>query len=209
MATPTIQPFSIRNHDAIGYWSSDYCRFFEAAKLQLAELEVVVAQVKVQWPIPEDQTLRDGQNYPELLALTRKRDLLTDSVKIFSAMAVEGFLNFYGVVRLGESDYVSHFERLGLVPKIRVLLLVCDSLSIAKLHPLVTVLGRIAERRNSLVHPKAKELPGYLAFEERSGTKVPDVAREIVSDMEGFFREFVAAVPEAAHLVPSAKAATA
>lgn len=202
MNTQTRQPFSIRNHDAVGFWLSDDRRFFEAAKLQLGELEVVAAQVKAQWPIPGDQTLRDGQSHPELWSLTRKRDLLSDSVKIFAAIAVEGFLNYYGIVRLGEPEFVTHFERLGLVPKIRALLLVCDSLSVAKDDPLVTVLIRIAERRNSLVHPKAKELPGYLAAEKRGGTAIPDAAREAVADMEEFFREFVAAVPEASHLVP-------
>jgi len=202
MNTPTRQPFSIRNHDAVGFWLSDDRRFFEAAKLQLGELEVIAAQVKAQWPIPEGQALRDGHNYPELWLLARRRDLLSDSVLIFSAMAVEGFLNYYGVVRLGESEYVYHFERLGLVPKIRTLLLICDSLSVAKVDPLVTVLNRIAERRNSLVHPKAKELPSYRADQERGGTATPETAREAVADMEEFFREFVTAVPEAAHLVP-------
>lgn len=202
MTTPTRRPFSIRNHDAVGYWLSDDRRFFEAAKLQLSELEIVSAQVKKQWPIPQGQTLRDGQNFPELWSLTRKRDLLSDSVIIFCAMAVEGFLNYYGVVRLGEPEYVTHFERLGLVPKIRALLLVCDSLSVARVDPLVTVLSRIAERRNSLVHPKAKELVGYMGADKLGGTEIPETARTSVADMEEFFREFVAAIPEAAHLVP-------
>jgi hypothetical protein len=202
MGTQTRQPFSIRNHDAVGFWLSDDRRFFEAAKLQLCELEVAVAQVKAQWPIPGGQTLRDGQNHPELWSLTRKRDLLSDSVKIFTAMAVEGFLNYYGVVRLGETEYRTHFERLSSVQKIRALLLVCDSLSITQVDPLVKVLERIAERRNSLVHPKAKELPDALAAEERGGTAIPEAAREAVADMEEFFREFVAAVPKASHLVP-------
>jgi len=201
MTAPTRQPFSIHNHDALGYWLSDGGRFFEAARLQLCDLELVTAQVKEQWPITECETLREGDKYPELWSLVRKRDLLSDSVKIYSAMAVEGFLNYYGVVRLGEAEYVTHFERLGLVPKVRILLLVCDSLSIADSDALVKVLVRIAKRRNLLVHPKAKELSGYLPAEERGGDKIPEVAREAVEDMEQFFREFVTAVPQASHLV--------
>ena len=195
-------PFSIRNHNTLGYWLSDDKRFFEAARLQLCELELVAAQAKELWPIPEGETLRDGDKYPELWTLVRKRDLLSDSVKIFSAMAVEGFLNYYGVVRLGEAEYGTHFERLGLVPKIRVLLLICDSLSIADTDALIKVLARIAQRRNSLVHPKANELPGYLPAEERGGDKIPEAAQEAVADMEQFFREFVTAIPQAEHLVP-------
>lgn len=192
----------MRDHYAFGYWLSDHVRFFEAARLQLVELELVTSRVKEQWPIPEGETLRDGAKHPELLALVRKRDLLSDSVKIFSAMAVEGFLNYYGVVRLGEDEYGTHFERLGLVPKIRVLLLICDSLSVASNDTLIKVLDRIAKRRNTLVHPKAKERPGYLSAEERGGDKVPEAAQEAVADMEQFFQEFVTAVPQVAHLVP-------
>ena len=117
-------------------------------------------------------------------------------------MAVEGFLNYYGVVRLGENEYATHFERLGLIPKLRALLLVCDSLSVSKNDPLVTLLDRIAQRRNNLLRAKAKELPAYAPAEERPGDKIPDGARQAVSDMDAFFQEFASAVPDAKHLVP-------
>lgn len=202
MSKPTRRSFSVRNHDALGYWLSDDRRFADAARLQLKELEAIVEQVKAEWPIPASETLSYGENYPGLWALVRKRDLQSDSVKIFSAMAVEGFLNYYGVVRLGEAEFNAHFERLGLIPKIRALLLVCDSLSVTESDPLIKALNRIAQRRNALVHPKAKELSGYLPAAERGGSSVPEAAREAVADMEEFFREFVVAVPNASHLVP-------
>jgi hypothetical protein len=202
MSKPTRRSFSVRNHDALGYWLSDDRRFAEAARLQLKELEAIVEQVKAAWPILAGETLIDGENYPVLMALVRKRDLQSDSVKIFSAMAVEGFLNYYGVVRLGETEFNAHFERLGLIPKIRALLLVCDLLSVTDSDPLIKALNRIAQRRNALVHPKAKELSGYLPATERGGSSVPEAACEAVADMEEFFREFVVAVPNASHLVP-------
>ena len=149
------------------------------------------------------ETLRDNEYSPELWALVRKRDLLSDSVRAFSAMAVEAFLNFYGVVRLGEEEYSTHFERLGPIPKLRQLLLVCDRLSIAERDPLVKTLHRVAKSRNSLVHPEAQELPGYVPAEARGGVKIPEAAREAVRDMELFFEQFVDAVPNAPHLVPS------
>lgn len=201
MNKTTRELFSIRNHDALGYWLSEHCRFAEAARIQLKELEAIVAQVRAEWPIPASETL-DGQKHPALWALVRRRDLLSDSVKIFSAMAVEGFLNYYGVVRLGEAEFNAHFEKLGLIPKVRTLLLMCDSLSIAESDPLIKALNRIARRRNTLVHPKAKELSGYVPASERGVSSVPEVARDAVADMEEFFREFVLAVPNAGHLVP-------
>ena len=43
-----------------------------------------------------------------------ERDALADSIVLFSAMAVEAFINYYGVVRLGEQQFNAHFERLRL-----------------------------------------------------------------------------------------------
>lgn len=63
-------------------------------------------------------------------------------------------------------------------------------------------LNRIAQRRNTLVHAKAMELTGYVPAEEQSGDKIPEAAREAVTDMEKFFREFVMTVPDATHLIP-------
>ena len=60
--------------------------------------------------------------------------------RLYAAMAVEGFLNWYGVFRLGEEIFNQHFERLGLVPKLRVLLLVCDSIHVGKGDQVVLVL---------------------------------------------------------------------
>jgi hypothetical protein len=117
-------------------------------------------------------------------------------------MTVEGFLNYYGVVRLGEKEYIDHIERLGIIPKLRMLLLICDSLAVSEADSLVKIIKRIAQRRNLLVHPKAKELNGYIPADERPGDKIPEAAREAVKDMEDFFREFIVAVPQASHLIP-------
>jgi len=46
------------------------------------------------------------------------------------------------------------------------------------------------------------ELTGYVPAEEQSGDKIPEAAREAVTDMEKFFREFVMTVPDATHLIP-------
>jgi len=201
--TPTRKAFALRSHHAEGAWSSDDRRHFENASRLLGELEVVAQQVIQQWPLPADQTVRDAEKeHPELWALVRKRDQLSDSVQIFAAMAVEGFLNYYGVVRLGEAEFNSHFERLGLIPKLRTLLLVCDSLSISSNDALVHLLGRIADGRNALVHPKAKEYPGYVPSEQRPSVRIPGAARETVASMRAFFEQFLELVPDAKHLVP-------
>lgn len=205
MNNPTRKEFILRTCDGEGWWLSDDRRFAENARSLLVEFEVIVEEVNAAWPKPLNETVRDNEHSPELWALARKRDLLSDSIRAFSAMAVEAFLNFYGVVRFGEKEYSTHFERLGLVPKLRQLLLICNRLSITERDPLVETLQRIAESRNSLVHPKAKELPNYVPAEDRPGIKIPEAARDAVRNMELFFEQFVDAVPDSRHLVPPKK----
>jgi hypothetical protein len=202
MTQITRKPFAVRPHSVTGAWSSDDRRHAESARQLLAELEIACNDVLAAWPLPPSQTVRDAESeYPDLYKLVRKRDRLCDSVRIFSAMAVEGFLNYYGVVRLGEQEFNTHFERMGIIPKLRALLLVCDGLSISPTDPLVKALERVASGRNSLVHPKAKEFPGYVPAEERPSVPIPQAAGDAVEAMDQFFREFVVLVPASAQLI--------
>lgn len=195
--------FTIRPHGTPGVWASDHRRHAESAEHLLQELETVCIQEIEQWPLPAGKAVRNAKSdYPELYALNRKRDRLSDSVTIFAAFAVEGFLNFYGVVRLGESVFNEHFERLGLVSKLRLLLLICDSISVSKEDPLVRTLVQLANGRNSLSHPKSKEYSPLLPAEERPSVLIPKAARDAVTNMKSFFAQFVALVPEAMNLVP-------
>src|SRR6266404_3486067 len=115
--------------EAVGLYLSDLHIFPRRARECLTKLEIVAADVKQKWPIPLDQTLDHAKKkYPDLEGLAFERDLLSDSVLIFSAMAVEGFLNYYGVVRMGEAEFTRNFERLGIIAKLRAELLFCDSI---------------------------------------------------------------------------------
>lgn len=195
MATTERKSFELRPHDALGKWQSNDRRYKAYAHELLAELEALCAEVFSKWPIEAGASIHDPQNHPELWKLTRLRDRTSDSVCIYAAMAVEGFLNFYGVMRLGQPVFDEHFERSGLVPKLRSLLLVCDALEIKRNDPIVLLLDNVAQTRNSLVHPKAKEVVGIVETHEGVGTKIPDAARETVSNMEAFFEQFAQAVP--------------
>ena len=202
MATPVRKSFALRPHSLNANFSTETNRFHDLAIELLEELEAAVIAVKQQWPVPLGQRLKQWEATPELWALARRRYLLSDSVRIFAAVAIEGFLNFYGVLRIGEADYNAHFERLGMVPKLRQLLLVCDGVSVATADPLVKSLMCVAEGRNALVHPKAKELQGDLSDHLKHGELLPEVAREAVAEMRSFFREFSSLVPASHHLTP-------
>lgn len=203
MTQSTRKSFKIRPHFQRGHWLTDVDRFAENAKALLSELEDTVADVNAAWPKPLNESVRQDECSSELWKLVRKRDLLSDSTRTFSAMAVEAFLNFYGVVRLGEKEFSSHFEKLGLTPKLRQLLLICDGISLDEKDPIVICLRQLAETRNSLLHPKTKELTGFVSAKDRTdGIDIPSVAQNAVRNMDAFFEFFGEIVPDARTLLP-------
>ena len=197
----SVPSFSLRPHDSLGTWESRDKRFRQDSHELLAQLEQICQEVLDTWPRENGPIISDRSLYPELWKLAKLRDRTSDMVRIYAAMAAEGFLNFYGVLRLGQQVYDEHFERMSLIPKLRALLLVCDSVNIPKSHPAVLSLDKIAQSRNSLVHPKTKELDDGPGSKRRTSIKVPDAARESVRHMELFFTEFERIVPQAGHLV--------
>jgi len=195
------KPF-VRPLDSEGHWLADDRRHFENTHLLLAELEQVNAEVIKQWPKSLSESVKKNETTKAHWKLTRKRDLLSDSVKVFSAISVEAFLNFYGVYRLGEAQFHPELEKLFFKAQLIRLLKVCDEIDLTESHEIIKVAKKITTRRNLIVHPKTHEISGYLSAKDRGGDKVPDVAREAVSDMALFFQHFVELVPGAALQIP-------
>lgn len=191
--------FALRPHDPDGTWESNDGRYRLYAHELLGEHKALCADVIRLWPKDAGSAITNPLQYPEITRLAKKRDQSSDTTRIFAAMAVEGYLNFYGVLRLGQQVFDEHFERMGLVPKLRALLLFCDQLNIPRNDPLVLALDNIARSRNLLVHPKAIEVVGNPATHQRSSFPMPQTAEQAVANMELFFDAFVAAVPEAAN----------
>jgi hypothetical protein len=108
-----------------------------------------------------------------------------DAIVIFSAMAVESFVNYYGVTRLGGDWYQSHLERVTMSRKLRAVLKLCRDKTITDDSEILHVVRRLFERRNELVHPKT--------YDEITSATAPPVipamirARESVADMTRFF----------------------
>jgi hypothetical protein len=199
MPTITSQGFAVRPHDPEGVWESNDGRYRGYARQLLAEHERLCTEVLKQWPTGAGSVISRPAQYPEIANLARSQSQTSDTTRIYASMAVEGYLNFYGVLRLGQQVFDDHFERMGLVPKLRVLLLVCDQLNVATNDPLVLLLEKVAQSRNSLVHPKTKEVVGDPATAKRTSLPMPETARLAVANMEAFFAAFIEAVPRAAN----------
>jgi hypothetical protein len=202
MTMQTTEIPTPRSLDAYGHWLSEDQRFYECAVLLLQELEHVATEICGKWPMPAGVSIRNRDEYPELSILVQRRDMLSDSIRIFSAMTIEAFLNFYGVVRLGDQWYNDHLVRLPATQKLKKILSICDGITITDTNKLVSLQEAIASRRNELVHPKSKQLTSLTDIENRIGGKIPELAQDAVRDMEDFFVEFALQIPNAKHLIP-------
>jgi hypothetical protein len=200
-APVTRLAFEVRPHATYGVWESNDRKYRSYAHELLKELEQLCEEVSSGWPINAGRAITNEAEHPELWKRAEHRDRTSDAVRVYAAMAIEGFLNLYGLVRLGQKVYDDHFERLALVPKLRSLLLLCDKLDVPKNDSLVLLLDQVAQSRNALVHPKAKEIVGEPSSHVRTSTKLPEVAQESVKNMEAFFEQFSLAVPDAAHQI--------
>ena len=78
------------------------------------------------------------------------------STHLYACLAIEGFLNFYGVRRLGEKYYKEEIERLPIAKKFeRIFVTVFGK---PPSGPLATNVQETFWLRNSLVHPKTQEI---------------------------------------------------
>lgn len=138
-----------------------------------------------------------GRRVPaDVAAGVHEVQAVADAVVVFSAMAVEGFLNFYGVRRLGEEYYAANLERWDTTRKAAALVFHCTGTRPEPASALLLLTKAIADRRNALVHPKT--------MEAGTGRRLPDTesgivaAGQAIEDMRRFFELFVAADPGAA-----------
>lgn len=193
----------IRSLDEPVGFRANVQRHYRRAHLLMTQLEKKHSEAISQWPGPHDQPLRDAQTaHVELFNLLEERNHLSDSVRIYSALAAEGFLNLYGMMRLGAMVFEEHIERLGLVPKTRELLAVCDGVKVDGSHALIVSLKALADNRNALVHPKAYEVHDISDVKPLPHSTVPKSARDALTEASRFFTEFALLVPEATYLIP-------
>ena len=142
-----------------------------------------------------EQARKKGGTYKIPPNLLEKYRFFRSAAVVFSAMAVEGFLNYYGVKRVGNAFYRDTYERLSSHRKLAAVVATCTGHLLPRHAELVTVLRRLTERRNALVHPKAREvLPkGEDAKPRRAPPRpapAPTPAADSVRDMERFFELF-------------------
>lgn len=136
------------------------------------------------------------------LEIVHEYGLLYSASIVFAAMAVEGFLNYYGVRRFGDDFYRRNYERLSAAQKVSAIVATCIGSLLPDDAEVLTVVRRLFEARNALVHPKVRELKPSGAPTQSHGTsRHVDSGRDSVRDMERFFELFAELDPEATALL--------
>lgn len=147
-----------------GWWTSysDYYRFAHAAHGEFLLCDAKIRSEEKR--ISED--LRDSDLPSEYL-----QDYVHDQVqhlhgdayraaiscRLYACMALEGFLNLYGVRRIGETFYQKNLERLGITEKLALIGACCSQWNIEEQPDVARDFRELFYARNRLVHPKTKE----------------------------------------------------
>ena len=122
------------------------------------------------------------------------------SAILFSALAVEAFLNTYGVIRMGEAYYQEHVERLSPKTKVSVITLAVAERLLEPSDEVLRAVDVVFKARNKVAHPKTEQADLYdshaLLAKEASAKRVVTRARESVQAMDRFFEEFSTIVPD-------------
>lgn len=155
---------ALKNFRQEGAWNSSYSSHYESAWFYLYDYEEVLNRLKSE----ELRVAKENEGFPSEhlsgLIHHETRHLHVDayryaiSAHLFVCMAVEGFINYYGTKRLGEKTYKKLLERVGITEKLSLVYLLRFEVMLDSNSQMIKGIRTIFDKRNALVHPKAKEI---------------------------------------------------
>lgn len=164
----------------------------QRAELALRRISEAVVALAAEEPSSSTVNARAAAS---TMSRLQELQLQADAAVLVSAMAVESFLNFYGVVRLGQDFHQRYLERTGAVPKLALLVAINRQQLLGADDEIVKVADEIFSARNALAHPKTRETP---ASQGRHSLTLPEEqATFAVERMRRFFELFEALDPGA------------
>ena len=146
-----------------GSWVSAYSSHYECAWLCLYDFEATLKALKQKEKSLENEARKVPPEFYTSFMFHHTDDLDTNahraatSAHLYVCMAIEGFINYYGVKRLGESFYKRVLERMGITEKLMLIYLLCFNHKLETEGAIVNLIRRTFDQRNALVHPKTKE----------------------------------------------------
>lgn len=99
---PKRQSPPVRPLGAAGAWQTSDFRYRCYARELFSELLSVAEKlISRDWPPSLSDGITSREQHPDLWDRCDHRDRLSDSVRVYAAMSIEGFVNFYGVLPTG------------------------------------------------------------------------------------------------------------
>jgi len=155
----------VQPYDRCGAWVSSHSAYYEWAYAYRDAFEKTLHELLAEESRIRSEHQTDFEEASDLDAFVHYGSsglhdlahMYATSSFIFACMALEGFINNYGTVRLGEAFFKKNMERLGITEKLSVLILICLGIVLDKDDPLIVKTRSIFDERNRLVHPKTKE----------------------------------------------------
>ncbi len=190
MTVSTVEKFSKGSDDGgfllISYYQATLRLYNQVliANQKLLKKEVALRLEAVKYGTDEAALIYSGAR-KELMEL----DDFSKATQIFACMAVESFMNYYGVVRFGEKKY-KKIEWLGAKSKLAKITSI-NPIRQDLLEDIEHVVEYIFRQRNSLVHPKSKQdkniKDGKLVLQISSEFPADD-AKKMVDAMKRFLQ---------------------
>lgn len=152
-----MKPTEIYSLETSGAWCSAYMSHHEDAWYYYTEYTLLIEKLNE----TEKQLRKNSENCESVIrhltnTLTSDSYRAASSAHRYACLTIEGFLNFYGVKRLGEQYYKKKILKKPLIEKLTCLFDILfkkspDSAFSERIHS-------IFQLRNDLVHPKTQEV---------------------------------------------------
>jgi len=154
---------TVKQFSRLGSWNSGYSHLYKSTYVyrsyferDLRGFEALERKIRSASGVPAKHMSSYVDHETDLLRGSLSRSF--ESSKLYACMAIESFLNFYETVRLGEDTYKRLVERVGITEKISLLYLICFDEYLDPTSDLLKSIRTAFDARNSMVHPKTKEI---------------------------------------------------
>ncbi len=185
----------IHSYEQEGAWVSAYLSYYKFAWLSYEDFcrcneEIKLLEIKIRKELINDEkSIVESYIHHKTQNLVSESYRFAESTVIFSALAIEGFLNDYGFKRIGEKLYIELLERKSPIKKFQLIWQICFDEEVENDGRSYQAVRELFRERNDLVHPKTTKFD----FENPSIEQHPEdlnVKRHL-DNMETIINKFI------------------
>lgn len=181
-----------------GAWVSSYSDHYQNAwhyyyEYEKALKKLINTESKIKMAGGIEEEFLESYIDHKTAGLQQRAYRAATSAHLYSCMAIEGFINYYGTRRLGQDIYKKLLERLGITEKLSLLYLLCFSQKRLMSDEPICSVRDLFDLRNSLVHPKTKELTSKNIHEFGTPHPTEHFVQDTMNALESFIESICTA----------------